>query len=388
MTMMFRHINRLLSLGTLSSAAAFTGNSSRRHIINTQSLVAALATSTTPSQRNLASSTSLAMTSSFDTGYLNAQDATDLDVELMSTPGFSLEQLMELAGLSVAEAVYEVGTDGNDGAKKKRVLLVCGPGNNGGDGLVAARHLFHFGFQPTVVYPKRSTKPHFINLVQQLDDLNIPILDEIPATVATDNDDDGENKDHYDIIVDAIFGFSFRGTAPREPFATAITQMITMQTQQSSLLISVDVPSSWNVDGGDMTEGLKFQPDVLVSLTAPKLSAKKFTRRHFVGGRFLPPGLAEKYGIRMPPYPGVSQVMELSKPKEAPSKEEVDDGEMDWALQYQAYLDEQEKERGESDTEDDEGEEDEVEGEEWAKEYAAYCAEKEKEFFEANKPKE
>ena len=123
--MMFRHINRLLSLATLSSAAAFTSNSSRRHIISTQSLVAALATTTTNSHRHLASS--LAMTSSlFDTGYLNAQDATDLDVELMSTPGFSLEQLMELAGLSVAEAVYEVGTDGNDGKKKKRVLLVCG----------------------------------------------------------------------------------------------------------------------------------------------------------------------------------------------------------------------------------------------------------------------
>eukprot|EP00984_Skeletonema_dohrnii_P011240 scaffold4470_cov99-Skeletonema_dohrnii-CCMP3373.AAC.1 len=386
MTMMFRHINRLLSLATLSSAAAFISNSSRRHILSTQSLIAALAT-TPPSQRNLASS--LAMTSSsFDTGYLNAQDATDLDVELMSTPGFSLEQLMELAGLSVAEAVYEVGSDGKD--KKKRVLLVCGPGNNGGDGLVAARHLFHFGFQPTVVYPKRSTKPHFINLVQQLNDLNIPILDEIPATGATDNDGD-DNKDHYDIIVDAIFGFSFRGTAPREPFATAITQMITMQTQQNSLLVSVDVPSSWNVDGGDMTEGLQFQPDVLISLTAPKLSAKKFTGRHFVGGRFLPPGLAEKYGIRMPPYPGVSQVMELSKPKEAPSKEVVDDGEMDWALQYQAYLDEQEKASDdESDTDDDEGKEKdtEVDGEEWAKEYAAYCAEKEKEFFEANKPKE
>lgn len=123
MTMMFRHINRLLSLATLSSAAAFTGSNSsrRRHIISTQSLVAALPTTTTNSHRHLAS---LAMTSSlFDTGYLNAQDATDLDVELMSTPGFSLEQLMELAGLSVAEAVYEVGTDGD---KKKRVLLVCG----------------------------------------------------------------------------------------------------------------------------------------------------------------------------------------------------------------------------------------------------------------------
>jgi len=80
--------------------------------------------------------------------------------------------------------------------------------------------------------------------------------------------------------------------------------------------------------------------------------------------------------------------MHHRKPKETPNEKDVDDGDMDWALQYQAYLDEQEKERGESDTEDDEGEEDEVEGEEWAKEYAAYCDEKEKEFFEANKPKE
>ena len=88
----------------------------------------------------------------FDTGYLNAQDAADLDVELMSTPGFSLEQLMELAGLSVAEAVYEVAKNiKHDGdllplshtskwgdpppprpryetvqRRKKRVLLVCG----------------------------------------------------------------------------------------------------------------------------------------------------------------------------------------------------------------------------------------------------------------------
>jgi NAD(P)H-hydrate epimerase len=43
---------------------------------------------------------------------------------------------MELAGLSVACAV-----------QKEYVLIICGPGNNGGDGLVAARHLAHFGFE-------------------------------------------------------------------------------------------------------------------------------------------------------------------------------------------------------------------------------------------------
>jgi NAD(P)H-hydrate epimerase len=57
-----------------------------------------------------------------ETGYLNAKDAAALDAELMSSPGFSLEQLMELAGLAVAEAVYSVA--GEDG--RKNVLLVCG----------------------------------------------------------------------------------------------------------------------------------------------------------------------------------------------------------------------------------------------------------------------
>ena len=130
---MFRHINRLLSLATLSSTAAFSTSSSRLPILNTQNnLLAALAI-TTSSHRaasSSSSSTSLTMMSSLqsiDTGYLNAQDAADLDVELMSTPGFSLEQLMELAGLSVAESVYIVGSeDANNNMKKKRVLLVCG----------------------------------------------------------------------------------------------------------------------------------------------------------------------------------------------------------------------------------------------------------------------
>ena len=63
---------------------------------------------------------------SFETGYLNAKDAAALDVELMSTSGFSLEQLMELAGLAVAEAVYQVSSEDDKVKGKKRVLLVCG----------------------------------------------------------------------------------------------------------------------------------------------------------------------------------------------------------------------------------------------------------------------
>lgn len=227
-----------------------------------------------------------------DTGYLNAVDAAALDEELMSTPGFSLEQLMELAGLAVAEAVYQVippatGEEETTTTKKKKILLVCGPGNNGGDGLVCARHLTFFGYECVIVYPKKSKREHFINLVRQCEDVNIPILDEIPKDM----------KD-YDAIVDAIFGFSFSGGTIREPFGTAITQIMDVQMTHNIPVISVDVPSGWNVDEGDVAN-TGFIPQVLISLTTPKLSSKSFTGRHFIGGRFLPPKLAKKYNVQV-----------------------------------------------------------------------------------------
>jgi len=240
------------------------------------------------------------------TGYLNAKGAYDLDVELMSTPGFTLEQLMELAGLSVAQVVFEVAP-----LSRSKILLVCGPGNNGGDGLVAARYLLHFGHEAVVVYPKRSSKqPHYNNLVKSCQDLDIPILDEMPEDLST-----------YNILVDSIFGFSFAGT-PRAPFDTILKSMMEAQTKFRIPIVSVDVPSGWNVDEGDVS-GLGFEPEVLISLTAPKFCSKSFKGRHFCGGRFLPPKLANKYGIKMPPYPGVSQYMELIQYKKENNKQEL-----------------------------------------------------------------
>ena len=64
----------------------------------------------------------------------------------MGPLGFSVDQLMELAGLSVASAVRAEYPP----ASCARVLVIAGPGNNGGDGLVAARHLHHFGYAVAV----------------------------------------------------------------------------------------------------------------------------------------------------------------------------------------------------------------------------------------------
>jgi len=123
--------------------------------------------------------------------------------------GFSLDQLMELAGLSVASALaaeYPV-------ASHRRVLVLAGPGNNGGDGLVAARHLTHFGYAVSVCYPKPTDKPIFKGLVAQCAGLGLPFL-AVESLTAGGAPPLGESAD---VVVDALFGFSFKG-APRPPF--------------------------------------------------------------------------------------------------------------------------------------------------------------------------
>lgn len=329
------------------------------------------------------------------TGYLNAADAAALDNELMSTPGFSLEQLMELAGLSVAEAVYQVLPPSLE--NKPKILLVCGPGNNGGDGLVAARHLVFFGYECHVYYPKQSTKQHFVNLVHQCQDVEVTILEDLPDDLTT-----------YNGIVDGIFGFSFHGE-PREPFATALTKIMTAQQRNGIPIISVDVPSGWNVDQGDVS-GLGFVPDVLVSLTTPKESARFFQGRHFVGGRFLPPKLAKKYNVQMPPYPGTSQVMEVTPTRTTgefsidhisrrSSSSSTDQPQLQtglqetnvaastgWEAEYAAYLHDLELQKQQTDdlipiTPSPQNQATAEKDDSWEKQYADYCAEKEARLF-------
>ena len=84
--------------------------------------------------------------------YLSPAAAAALDKDLMTKCNFCLEQLMELAGLSVSQAVYRL----KGPEQGKNLLVLCGPGNNGGDGLVAARHLWHYGYKPRVYLPKAS----------------------------------------------------------------------------------------------------------------------------------------------------------------------------------------------------------------------------------------
>ncbi|XP_034824195.1 NAD(P)H-hydrate epimerase isoform X1 [Maniola hyperantus] len=228
--------------------------------------------------------------------YLSQENAVALDQELFNDYKFSVDQLMELAGLSVATAVARVFP----ASTHKSALIICGPGNNGGDGLVAARHMTLFGYSVAVYYPKRTPKPLFENLLLQCKRFGVNIINDLPPPE--------ELKKDYNVLVDALFGFSFK-----PPVRDALKPALDALIVSGLPVCCVDIPSGWHVETGPDSEN-SLKPALLISLSAPKLCAKPEILKnvkHFLGGRFLPPGIVEKYNLTFPPYPAQDQVVEL-----------------------------------------------------------------------------
>ncbi len=225
---------------------------------------------------------------------LGQEESIALDQELFTEYAFSVDQLMELAGLSCAHAVAKAFPD----RKEQKVLILCGPGNNGGDGLVCARHLSMLGYTPVIHYPKRTEKKLFQDLVTQCQKMGLEFAEAAPTLADMQAD--------YGVIVDALFGFSFKPPV-RPAFANLLADLSRCETP----VASVDVPSGWHVEMGDISAS-ELMPAVLISLTAPKLCARFFEgKRHFLGGRFVPAAMQEKYQLNLPQYPGSETIVDL-----------------------------------------------------------------------------
>lgn len=96
-------------------------------------------------------------------------------------------------------------------------------------------HLIHThtqlqGYEPVIFYPKRTSKLIYQILVTQCEKLNIPFIDNLPSAAEIDSE--------YHVIVDAVFGFSFKGT-PRSPFDAVLATL----KQVKKPLAAVDIPS-------------------------------------------------------------------------------------------------------------------------------------------------
>ena len=85
-----------------------------------------------------------------------------------------------------------------------------------------------------------------------------------------------------DVILDAIFGFSFK-----PPIRSPFDEILPILNSVRLPIVSVDIPSGWDVEKGNIF-GVGLRPNVLISLTAPKEGVVDFRGKHFLGGRFVP----------------------------------------------------------------------------------------------------
>lgn len=175
--------------------------------------------------------------------------------------------LMENAALS---CVSELKKDFN--LKKSRVAVFCGKGNNGGDGLAIARHLFNMGVKVTVylVNGNEFSGDALINY-------DIVKASDIPVDTITDTDGFEYEIRSYDIVIDAILGTGIKGTVRGIAF-----DVIRLINENARYTLSVDVPSGINSDSGDIC-GICIKADKTVTFAAYKIGMFMFPASDYTG---------------------------------------------------------------------------------------------------------
>ena len=169
--------------------------------------------------------------------------------------GLDYRRLMENAGSAAARVIrsrYEV--------QGKSVTVLCGSGNNGGDGFVIARKLTEEGAQVTAVLT--GEPPRTPQAREMLSRISPSVLD--PVSLASDPFDANSAARQADLIVDAVYGIGFHGRLP-----DAVRALFRVLNTLPVPKVAVDVPSGLNCDTGEADEDT-LSADITVTFSALK----------------------------------------------------------------------------------------------------------------------
>ena len=205
---------------------------------------------------------------------LTAAEMREVDRQTTARFGIPGLQLMESAGQQVTEVILRWLGDGRapESRRELKIAVLCGKGNNGGDGLVAARHLKVAGIKPEVYFlgdPAKllgDARENFQRWRRAGGTVNVVGSEsewgKVSAALASS-----------DVIVDALLGTGLRGavTGTTGKAITALNEFSKNATAaRPSLIISVDMPSGLPSDG-EAAEGPVLRAHQTVTFTAPKI---------------------------------------------------------------------------------------------------------------------
>jgi NAD(P)H-hydrate epimerase len=193
-----------------------------------------------------------------------------LAIEHVGMPGV---MLMENAGRGVADFVYDTLVN----PSRSRVLILCGPGNNGGDGFVVARHLRNAGVQVSVALalPREKSKGDAA--------VNLRIYERIDESLIDAFEPQGLERTRAEaeqahVIVDGLLGTGSKG-APRGTIAELIKLA---NAAPRARRIAIDIPSGLDGDTGEAAEPC-FRADATVTFVAAKVGCTLPAAELFVG---------------------------------------------------------------------------------------------------------
>ena len=190
--------------------------------------------------------------------YLTLKEMSEVDKLAVEDFRISEAQLMENAGRNVADFVA--------GLKPERVFVVYGKGNNGGDGLCAARHLIIRGFD--------------VKIIPVSDDLNENAKNQLftlsKMGIKPSNDFKAKKRD---VIIDALLGYNIKGN-PRELYAERINSINEMG-EFGAKVVSFDLPSGLDSNIGKCFESC-VKADYVLTLALPKKGLEKMKNVYLV----------------------------------------------------------------------------------------------------------
>lgn len=216
---------------------------------------------------------------------ITSRQMREVDRVMVEEYGIQLIQMMENAGRSLAETARHLLDDSVIG---KKIFVAAGKGNNGGGGLVAARHLSNWGAEVIVL----TENSRFSGTPGQ----QWEILQKLPVKFVM-----GESALNYisrtkaHLIIDSLIGYGLKGD-PRDYLTTLIRKI----NRSGIPVLSLDIPSGLDATNGEIPS-VCIQATATMTLALPKIGLMKTGFRPVVGKLFLadigvPPALYRKLG--------------------------------------------------------------------------------------------
>lgn len=190
-----------------------------------------------------------------------AADASGADRYTMDVLGAPSPVLMERAALCVSAEVEALAA-----SSETRVEVLCGPGNNGGDGLAVARQLWargYTGVRAVLATARRNDAAEAQLALARA--YGVPIVD----ARAFESGPPGSGSGSPMILVDALLGTGSRG-APRGGVAEALAWATSVRAAQPVRVVAVDVPTGVDVDTGAVSSDAALAADCTVTFQRSK----------------------------------------------------------------------------------------------------------------------